>query len=510
MFPARSRNATSRVKAAARQPDHVREAQQLLLPLMLAFVLAMLLAWPQRLPAQATVTASSSGTHTVRVGETLWSLAARYYGDGHKWRDLAAMNGLAEGGERGIAVGQVLRVPTSTPPLAEARAALAEAPPSRTPRAATTPAGRVEPRPGDAIEGAVPPAAEAPKTEAPKTEAPKTEAPATEPAKTEAPKTEASKTEAPKTEAPKTEAPKVEEPTVTAAVAPLSPVPAPRVETPAASTEEPRVERRIGLVRQTDLARARGRDNATVFIGPAPFDKDTMSGTIWLSGDETFVAPATRRVGEFHAAPIALADSAWRSAGRVNVRALATGSSAGRGVHRMQQSDLVEVTLPAGADSTPGTQFVAVTAGSDLGRGARLALPTGVLTLETPRDGVPIARVRRLYGVIEQGQALLPYVEAPDAPSPETVSPVEATVRWITDAPLLPSLLAYLVLSTDEIGEVQTGDRFQLLADDPPGARVATVRVVRVTAEGATAIVVGHEQPGIKVGMRAVRVGRAP
>ena len=505
MFPARSRNATSRVKAAARQPDHVREAQQLLLPLMLAFVLAMLLAWPQRLPAQAAVTASSSGTHTVRVGETLWSLAARYYGDGHKWRDLAAMNGLAEGGERGIAVGQVLRVPTSTPPLAEARAALAEAPPSRTPRAATTPAGRVEPRPGDAIEGAVPPAAEAPKTEAPKAEAPKTEAP-----KAEEPKPEAPKAEAPKTEAPKTEAPKADEPTVTTAVAPLSPVPAPRVETPAASMEEPRVERRIGLVRQTDLARARGRDNATVFIGPAPFDKDTMSGTIWLSGDETFVAPATRRVGEFHAAPIALADSAWRSAGRVNVRALATGSSAGRGVHRMQQSDLVEVTLPAGADSTPGTQFVAVTQGSDLGRGARLALPTGVLTLETPRDGVPIARVRRLYGVIEQGQALLPYVEAPDAPASESVSPVEATVRWITDAPLLPSLLAYLVLSTDEIGEVQTGDRFQLLADDPPGARVATVRVVRVTAEGATAIVVGHEQPGIKVGMRAVRVGRAP
>lgn len=481
MSPARSRRAPSRAKSALPPSDAVREAQQLLLPLVLAFVLAALLAWPARLPAQAAVAAASSGTHTVRPGETLWSLAGRYFGDGHKWRELATMNGLPEGGERGLTVGQVLRVPTGETSLAESRAAMAEAPPAQTPRVATTPAAdvpgpdapvaakRVEPRPGDALV-AVPPASPEP---------------VAAPRVIEAPRAEAS----------------------TDAAGPAGPA-----GTGGASRTEGAAggERRIGLVRPTDFARARGRDNTTVFLGPAPFDADTMRGTIWLDGDESFVAPATRRVGEFQAAPVALSATAWRSVGRVGARATTTGSSAGRGAQRMQQSDLVEVRLPTGADSSPGTQFVAYSAGADLGRGARLGLPTGVLTLEAPRNGVAVARVTRIYGVIEHGQALLPYVEAPEAPAPSDVSPVAATVRWVTDAPLLPSLQAYLVLSSDALSEIVTGDRFQLVADDPPGAPVATVRIVRVTPEGATAIVTHHEQPGIRVGLSARRIGRAP
>lgn len=476
MSPARSRHTRSRAKRALPPSDAVREAQLLLLPLVLAFVLAALLAWPARLPAQAAVAAAGSGTHTVRTGETLWSLAARYFGDGHKWRDLATLNGLPEGGERGLTVGQVLRVPTGETSLAEARAAMAEAPPAQTPRVATTPASdvtaaakRIEPRPGDALVAASP---------APVAAAPVSPEPIAAPRVIEAPRLDAS-----------------------AAAAPAAASGA-----ESAST----TDRRIGLVRPADFARARGRDNTTVFLGPAPFDADTMRGTIWLDGEESFVAPATRRVGEFQAAPVALSATAWRSVGRVESRATTSGSSAGRGAQRMQQSDLVEVRLPSGADSTPGTQFVAYAAGADLGRGARLGLPTGVLTLEAPRNGVAVARVTRIYGVIDQGQALLPYVEAPEAPAPSDVSPVEATVRWITDAPLLPSLQAYLVLSSDSLSEVATGDRFQLVADDPAGAPVATVRIVRVTPEGATAIVTHHEQPGIRVGLRARRIGRAP
>jgi hypothetical protein len=445
MFPVRSRSASRRVKAASSRPEHVSDAQLLLLPLVIAFLLALALAWPNRLPAQAAAAAASgTGTHTVRAGETLWSLAARYYGDGHKWRDLAAANGLPAGAERGIAVGQVLRVPAggSAPVVPAASAPAAAAAP------AAAGGGRVDPSPGDALAPAAP--------------------------------------------------------------LPLSPLPAPRVGTPSEEPPPPAFERRIGLVRPANLGAARGGDNATVFIGPAPFDADTMAGTIWLDGTESFVAPATRRVGEFNAAPIALPADGWRAAGRVEVRAVSAGSSAGRGAQRMQQSDLVQVRVPAGADSSPGTQFVAVAAGPELGRGARLAIPTAVLTIEPAPDGRTLARVTRVYGVVEQGQALLAHEEAPDAPAPQAASPIEATVRWITDAPLLPSLQAYLVLASEALGEMATGDRFQLLADEPEGARVATVRVVRVTPAGATAIVTAQQQPGIRVGLRARRIGRAP
>ena len=504
MFPARSRNATPRVKAATPPSDAVREAQQLLLPLVIAFVLATMLAWPTRLPAQTAVTASSTGTHTVRPGETLWSLAARYYGDGHKWRDLASLNGLAEGGERGISVGQTLRVPTSAPSLAESRAAMAEAPPSQTPRAAVTPAA-VEPTPAPAVAKPEPKPEPTPEVAKPEP-APAVAKPEPKPE----PAPEVAKPE-PKasTAARSTRAEPVPGDAI-GAPAPLTPVAAPLLETPPATDDRPVFERRIGLVKQAEFAKARGRDNTTVFLGPAPFDADTMQGTVWLNGNETFVAPATRRVGEFNAAPIALADTAWRSAGRVGSRATTTGSSAGRGVHRMQQSDLVEVRLPAGSDSTPGTQFVTVTHGADLGRGAHLAMPTGILTLVEPRDGVAIARVTRIYEVIEQGQAILPYVEAPEVPATPEVAPISATVRWITNAPLLPSISSYLVLTGEASADFAPGDRFQLIADDPAGARVATVRVVRVTPVGATAIVTSQEAPGIRVGLRAVRIGRAP
>ncbi len=462
MFSARSHRSPARVKAVPGRSESATEAQQLLLPLILAFVLAVALAWPAHVRAQdgATVTASSSGTHTVRVGETLWSLAARYYGNGHKWRDLAKLNGLAEGGERGIAVGQVLRVPGEAPPLAVARAAMAETPPQATPSQAVTPAAGTS--------------AAAP-------------APSTPPAST------------PPAAAPTTPA------VPSAAPAPVAApfVPAP----PAAAADEPRATPRIGLVKQPQVAEARGRDNTTIFLGPAPFNADTMQGTIELNGTESFVEPAGRRIGEFQAAPFPLGAAEWKGAGVVKGRAHATAAAKTRELQRMQQRDLVEVVLPAGADATPGTKYVTVTPGADLGRGARLVVPTGVLTLEEPQNGVTVARVTRLYGVIEQTQMVLPFVEAPEAPVAGPVEPIETAVRWITDTPL-PSLQTYLVLAPDPA--IASGDRFELVSETATRSRVAVVRVVRVSPEGATAIVMQQDQPAIRVGMQARRIGRAP
>ncbi len=53
--------------------------------------------------------AGGSQTHTVRRGDTLWKLALRYYGDGQRWRDIAAANGGLE--PTRLRVGQQLMVP---------------------------------------------------------------------------------------------------------------------------------------------------------------------------------------------------------------------------------------------------------------------------------------------------------------------------------------------------------------------------------------------------------------
>lgn len=469
MLPVRPNRQAPRARVADSRSD-AAEAQRLLLPLVLAFVLALLLAWPTHVRAQAagaTTTASSSSTHTVQPGETLWSLAARYYGNGHKWRELAASNGLAEGGERGIEVGQLLRVPGAAPSLAQARAAMAEAPPRATPREAVTPAAAVaEPTPP-----VVPKVEVAPKAEV----------------------------------APKVEVVVVPEPAVPATAAPVD---AP--ERAALMGENPSEVRgvvKLGLVRRSDLALARGSDNTTIFLGPEPFNADTMQGTIDLGDEQSFVEPAGRRAGEFAAAPFAVGADTWKSAGRVGRRAQ-TSAVKSSVPQRMQTRDLVEFVAPAGFDAVPGTQLLVVAPGADMGAGVRLAMPVGILTVAEPNGGVSLARVSKLYGVIIEGQALVPFVDAPQAPIATDVAQLETAVRWVADGQILPSLRSYLVLASQPGLEV--GDRFELVSDKDSQARVATVRVVRVTEFGATAIIMHQDQPAVRAGLQALRVGRAP
>ena len=54
--------------------------------------------------------------HTVVAGETLWSIAERYYGSGFNWVDISNANNLDNPGA--IEAGQKLTIPDVTPELA--------------------------------------------------------------------------------------------------------------------------------------------------------------------------------------------------------------------------------------------------------------------------------------------------------------------------------------------------------------------------------------------------------
>jgi len=58
---------------------------------------------------QAQPYGGQGGVHIVQRGDTLWSIAARYYGDGQRWRDIGRANGITN--EHRLRIGQRLQLP---------------------------------------------------------------------------------------------------------------------------------------------------------------------------------------------------------------------------------------------------------------------------------------------------------------------------------------------------------------------------------------------------------------
>lgn len=66
---------------------------------------------------QPTTPSTGSGsaayrTHTIKKGDTLWNLAAKYLGDGHRWKEITKLNNITD--PRKIRIGQVLKIPNSS------------------------------------------------------------------------------------------------------------------------------------------------------------------------------------------------------------------------------------------------------------------------------------------------------------------------------------------------------------------------------------------------------------
>lgn len=83
-------------------------ARVLVVPLL---SVAPVLVSAQEPPPAASGHAQPARTHVVAEGETLWSLAARYLGDGHRWEEIVALNRGAVSGARRLAAGTRLVLP---------------------------------------------------------------------------------------------------------------------------------------------------------------------------------------------------------------------------------------------------------------------------------------------------------------------------------------------------------------------------------------------------------------
>lgn len=260
---------------------------------------------------------------------------------------------------------------------------------------------------------------------------------------------------------------------------------------------------------------------------PAADTTIAVVGGVEVSGDtptpETAAQPelpsdglAERRWQEYLSAPYAAPSGAPPGAGRVHGIS-ATVPSARSGWRALALGDEVRVELPFGAAAEPGARFVVVARESarvrggegGLARGAQVVRPTGVVELEQLEGGFVRGRVVQVLGAIREGQELLPMPAAAPAAGTGT-SGAAATVAWVEDAALLPSVQDWVILAPSGAAGLVTGDQVEMLhpVRDASGATlgtevVATARVVRVTALGASAMITSVSRPLVAVGMEA-------
>ena len=250
----------------------------------------------------------------------------------------------------------------------------------------------------------------------------------------------------------------------------------------------------------------------------SPLENATITGRM--------LRPTIRR-GEAAAAPFLVSLTTKSTAGALMSRSDPTVVAAASNRDQFQLYDEADVLLPVGTRGTVGQRFGVYQMGPEVRHDklrAQLMQPSGAIEIVAIGTGrAARARVTSMYANIRRGDAILPLDVVVPAdmvrPSEVTNGPVYE-VAYVAGGVVLPTLQHYIVIALPQGASSKVGDQYSLFAagvsltetgkDVAPANVVAQVSVVRVTPQGATAIVVGHDQPAIRVGMQAQLVSRMP
>ena len=220
------------------------------------------------------------------------------------------------------------------------------------------------------------------------------------------------------------------------------------------------------------------------------------------------------RAGEYYAAPWADREGGPRRRGEIVAAAEIPGVTVIERIKQLQYMEPVYVTVP---DDRPveGDLYVAYRLGPVLDGDRQIVVPTGILRIDQPEGGrtASVARVVRLFGVVEVGQQIAPldtFSMSPDVRPRRVSDGPRATVSYVQGDPVLPGLQRFLVL-TGARGGVAAGDQVTLVRDPErlpdgtllPEKEIAVARVVRVTPQGVSAILIDETEPAIRTGTPA-------
>lgn len=251
-------------------------------------------------------------------------------------------------------------------------------------------------------------------------------------------------------------------------------------------------------------------------VGPT-----STQGNVGVVGLEP--AP-TVRPGEVLAAPYVDREGGPRGFGRIIKSGDLSGVGEATERYRFQAYDRIFIAPPVGYVAPEGERYLAIRLGPVIEDQGQVVIPTGVVeVIKSPRaDVAAVARVVKAFSEVSATDRLIPIDTAGAGSSIRPVRVADGpstTIRWIYEEPVLPSVQNYIVLGVSSRNGVRMGDEFIIykpqqrpdeeeLAD--PEILIAKVQVVRSTPYGATAVILGQEQPPIKEGMHARITARMP
>ena len=247
-------------------------------------------------------------------------------------------------------------------------------------------------------------------------------------------------------------------------------------------------------------------------VTPAPAPRDSVVVVNAVQAPSSVV-----RMGEYIAAPWVDQEGGPSRHGYIVESAELPGiASADRS--RMRLYDRVFVAQP---DTATGRKlYLVYRLGPMLTDFGQIVIPTGLI--EVPRPAQPgeaaVGRVVRMFDEILEGQLLIPLDTAAGIVTGRPTAVPGGTrgmVRWVAGEPVLGTIQTFVVIDIARKDSLTAGDQIELYQprQQPTDGReltlpeisIARAQVLRVTSYGATAIVIGQQQPKIEQGV-AVRI----
>jgi hypothetical protein len=237
------------------------------------------------------------------------------------------------------------------------------------------------------------------------------------------------------------------------------------------------------------------------------------------------IEPApTVRPGQVLVAPYVDREGGPRGFGRIIKSGDLTGVAQATERYRFQPYDRVFIAPPVGYVAPEGERYLAVRLGPVIEDQGQIIIPTGVVEVtKSPRSEVAaVAKIVNVFDEISTEDRLIPLDTAGVSTRvrPAAVADGPSTqIRWIYGEPVLPNVQNFVVLAMSARDGIRMGDEFLIYKpserhdDSPlrdPDIPIAKAQVVRSTAYGVTAVIVGQEQPAIREGMSARVIARMP